>query len=188
MNHTPAPPQAQPLWDWFRIDEEMEEQYKAHGDTYQFIWVRYLLRKMADEYEAALAAQAQRIAELERRLKDALTKIVYYEEPLKPLDLCRCAHKFTDEGICIRCGEDAEEWDAGCVEEIVRQDIKHEQAARVLWLALHGREHCEACKGTGSRVSHIRIMTRLVQCQCSIEAERVLAEYAAFGPQEVGDA
>lgn len=27
-------------------------------------------------------------------------------------------HRFNNEGICIRCGEDAEEWEAGCVEEL----------------------------------------------------------------------
>jgi hypothetical protein len=27
-------------------------------------------------------------------------------------------HRFNNRGICIRCGEDAEEWDAGCVEEL----------------------------------------------------------------------
>lgn len=45
-------------------------------------------------------------------------KIAYYEAPL-PLGKGRCYHRFTDAGICIRCGEDAEEWEAGCVEEIV---------------------------------------------------------------------
>jgi len=28
-------------------------------------------------------------------------------------------HIWNENGICIRCGEDAEEWEAGCVEEIV---------------------------------------------------------------------
>lgn len=45
-------------------------------------------------------------------------KIAYYQAPL-PRGKGHCYHRFTDEGICIRCGEDAEEWDAGCVEEIV---------------------------------------------------------------------
>lgn len=45
-------------------------------------------------------------------------KIAMYEAPL-PMGKGNCYHRFTDEGICIRCGEDAEEWDAGCVEEIV---------------------------------------------------------------------
>ena len=26
-------------------------------------------------------------------------------------------HRFTNQGVCIRCGADMEEWDAGCVEE-----------------------------------------------------------------------
>ena len=28
-------------------------------------------------------------------------------------------HIWNENGICIRCGEDAEEWETGCVEEIV---------------------------------------------------------------------
>lgn len=47
-------------------------------------------------------------------------KIAYYEAPL-PVGKGNCYHRFTDEGLCIRCGEDAEEWDAGCVEEIVEE-------------------------------------------------------------------
>jgi chromosome segregation ATPase len=35
-------------------------------------------------------------------------------------------HLFTEEGICIRCGEDAEEWDSGCVEEIVASAVQGE--------------------------------------------------------------
>lgn len=45
-------------------------------------------------------------------------KIRYYEEPL-PMGKGNCYHRFTDEGVCVRCGEDAESWDAGCVEELV---------------------------------------------------------------------
>lgn len=45
-------------------------------------------------------------------------KIRYYEAPL-PMGKGNCYHRFTDEGICVRCGEDAESWDAGCVEETV---------------------------------------------------------------------
>ena|SRR3990167_377667 len=28
-------------------------------------------------------------------------------------------HIWKEDGICLRCGEDAEEWESGCVEEIV---------------------------------------------------------------------
>lgn len=56
--------------------------------------------------------------ELREELLVLRGKIARYEEPL-PLGKGNCYHRFTDEGICIRCGEDAESWDAGCVEEIV---------------------------------------------------------------------
>lgn len=58
-------------------------------------------------------AMVARIAELEK-------KIEVYEKLNPDWFEARNAHKFTDEGICIRCGEDAEEWESGCVEEFVR--------------------------------------------------------------------
>jgi len=64
-----------------------------------------------------------RIVNLIKEITDPLLeKLAYYEAPL-PLGKGNCYHRFTDEGICVRCGEDAEEWDAGCVEEIV-EDLK----------------------------------------------------------------
>lgn len=53
-------------------------------------------------------------------VEDLRRKIAYYEHPV-PVGKGNCYHKFTDEGICIRCHEDAEEWDAGCVEETVEE-------------------------------------------------------------------
>lgn len=37
-------------------------------------------------------------------------------------------HLFSNEGRCIRCGEDAEEWEAGCVEEIIEENHKYRSA------------------------------------------------------------
>jgi hypothetical protein len=52
-------------------------------------------------------------------------KITYYESPLPTMEGKRYTavndHRFTDQGVCVRCGEDAEEWDAGCVEQIVNE-------------------------------------------------------------------
>lgn len=66
-------------------------------------------------------------------------KIEYYEEAV-PEGTNGCYHKFTDDGICIRCGEDAENWDVGCVERILEQlmsllsrDIV--DALRAVWAA-----------------------------------------------------
>lgn len=44
-------------------------------------------------------------------------------------------HRYTDEGVCIRCGEDAEEWDAGCVEELAAE-LEKKAAALERALAL----------------------------------------------------
>ena len=52
---------SEPLWDWERIDVEMEKAYKAHGDTYQFLWVRELLRQMSDSYEGRLDTESRRM-------------------------------------------------------------------------------------------------------------------------------
>jgi hypothetical protein len=70
-------------------------------------------------------SQDEQIAALTLERDAALAKVVYYEGGggVTPYELLIGTkgpqHKFTDEGICIRCGEDAEEWDAGCVEELV---------------------------------------------------------------------
>jgi hypothetical protein len=63
------------------------------------------------------------IDRLQTELEYLRRRIAYYEEPI-PSEAGRCAHRFTGEGICIRCGEDAEEWDAGCVEEIVAEALE----------------------------------------------------------------
>lgn len=69
----------------------------------------------AGEVSLPIVEAFKKIEEERERLRQ---KIARYEAPL-PLGKGHCDHRFTDEGICIRCGEDAEEWDAGCVEEIV---------------------------------------------------------------------
>lgn len=71
--------------------------------------------------------------EQDKELERLRQKIAYYEAPL-PMGKGNCYHRFTDEGICIRCGEDAEEWDAGCVEEIVEdlQSVTTREFADVL--------------------------------------------------------
>ena len=70
---------------------------------------------------------ANKIRELTQELSAARSKIAYYEAPL-PLfvdeeDRYRQVndHRFSDDGVCVRCGEDAEEWDAGCVEKITNE-------------------------------------------------------------------
>lgn len=70
------------MWSWYRIDEEMEKQYKAHGNTYQFIWVRHLMRLEADEYEASRAADAQKIRHRERQLAEVVTKLTDANETI----------------------------------------------------------------------------------------------------------
>lgn len=72
---------------------------------------------MSDELFAKIEAMQREIDHLKR-------KIAYYEEPLPPFDECNCAHRFSDEGLCVRCGADAEEWDAGCIEETLREMIE----------------------------------------------------------------
>lgn len=64
------------------------------------------------------------IAAQERELLALRQKIAFYEErlPMRGEDgkfTTLVDHRFNDDGICIRCGEDAEEWDAGCVEQFV---------------------------------------------------------------------
>ena len=57
---------------------------------------------------------------IRRELERLRQRVAYYEEPT-PMGKGNCYHKFNDDGICIRCHEDAEEWDAGCVEETVEE-------------------------------------------------------------------
>lgn len=45
-------------WDDYRIEDEIEREWKAHGETYQYMWVRQLCRRICHDQEA-------RIAELE---------------------------------------------------------------------------------------------------------------------------
>lgn len=72
-------------------------------------------------------------------------KLAYYEEEV-PMGKGNCYHKFTDEGICIRCYEDAEEWDAGCVEETVEElkSLVHPEFVGALeQIAKHRYTHVE---------------------------------------------
>lgn len=62
------------------------------------------------------------LAEAETKLKAAQAKLAYYEAPLG-LGTSGFDHRFNEYGTCIRCGEDAEEWDAGCVEEIADEAL-----------------------------------------------------------------
>lgn len=73
---------------------------------------RFLLREQIVKAMNEVANDyGQMVARLEHKVR-------YYEAPL-PQGRGKCYHRFTDEGICVRCGEDAENWDAGCVEELV---------------------------------------------------------------------
>lgn len=58
----------------------------------------------------------------DNELLELRRKVAYYEREV-PAGKGNCYHKFNEQGICIRCHEDAEEWDAGCVEEIV-EDLR----------------------------------------------------------------
>lgn len=137
MTNTPA---GKPLWS----DERIDEHYAKFLGNYHTCLghVRRTSYAVRDDYEAELATLRARIAELEavaNELKDAKRKIARYEEPL-PLGengryTITCDHRFTDEGTCIRCGEDAEEWDAGCVEQLVNEmtDLEAEVARLKAW-------------------------------------------------------
>jgi len=86
------------------------------GRLHILIAERYKLREQIVEVMRQVANDHGKI------IADLQKRIDYYEQET-PMGKGNCYHKFTDEGICIRCMEDAENWDAGCVEEIV-EDLK----------------------------------------------------------------
>lgn len=63
-------PAHEPLWDWYRIEDAINAQWNAHGGTYQYIWVRELLREVADEYESVLTFDRTRYAEQQAIIDD----------------------------------------------------------------------------------------------------------------------
>lgn len=73
--------------------------------------------QMGDQVFVRADEQSQRLLKL----------VSYYESPLPLMEDGHYKvlndHRFTDQGICLRCGEDAEEWDAGCVEKII-EDLR----------------------------------------------------------------
>lgn len=79
--------------------------------------------------DAQLAAVTAELAALRQRLAE-------YERPLPEMNGKRYEwmtdHRFNEQGTCIRCGEDAEEWDAGCVESIVNDLLDQAQEATQL--------------------------------------------------------
>lgn len=98
---------SEPVWSEDRIITEISNHPKVFAAAVM----------MRNDYEA-------RIDELEKR-------IAYYEKP-NPDATGACAHKFNDDGICIRCNEDAENWDAGCVEEMwTENDAAHKRIAEL---------------------------------------------------------
>ena len=46
-------------WTDYRIEEEIEREWKAAGETYQYLWVRTLCRTILHETEAQLAIPKQ---------------------------------------------------------------------------------------------------------------------------------
>lgn len=42
-------------WDDFRIEEEIEKAWKAHGNTYQYLWVRELARRIKTDLQVRIA-------------------------------------------------------------------------------------------------------------------------------------
>jgi hypothetical protein len=47
------------MWDDFRIENEIEREWKAHGETYQYMWVRTLCRSICHDTEARLTMPKQ---------------------------------------------------------------------------------------------------------------------------------
>jgi hypothetical protein len=103
----------------------------------------------ADDYEARLkgleaeSAARKLLADIHgRRMLEAEKKIAYYEAPLPVGEGGRYVnvndHRFSDEGICVRCGEDAENWEGGCVESLVN-DLVDTEAKLAEVLAANAR-------------------------------------------------
>lgn len=89
----------QQKWDWNCIDVEMEKQYKAHGDTYQFLWVRELCRAICDDLTterdalaAELAAVREELVSTGRLANNALDAMGEHNEHLI-LELARAWEK-----------------------------------------------------------------------------------------------
>lgn len=59
----------QQLWTDERIEEETERHWKAHGETYQYLWVREMMRQIRDDCLADRAALHERLAALEAEAK-----------------------------------------------------------------------------------------------------------------------
>lgn len=58
----------QQLWTDERIEEETERHWKAHGETYQYLWVREMMRQIRDDCLADRAALRAQVAALKQQL------------------------------------------------------------------------------------------------------------------------
>lgn len=107
------------------------------------------------------------IARLTQERDDLAKRVAHYEEPLPQMEngryAVKCDHRFTGEGICIRCGEDAEEWDAGCVESIVN-DLLDAQAERDSLRAQVEQEHDSLAKRVDDLESEVRARAEVAEC------------------------
>lgn len=108
---------------WENIDPENLDEMQS------FVLIEHLRAENNMLFDRA-AQRLARIKELEAANATLTARIAYYEAP-NPDHTGSCAHKFREDGICIRCNEDAEEWDAGCVEEVWAEndDLRAELAA-----------------------------------------------------------
>lgn len=75
----------QQLWTDERIEEETERHWKAHGETYQYLWVREMMRQIRDDCLADRAALHERIAELEAYWPEASRYVIELETKVEAL-------------------------------------------------------------------------------------------------------
>lgn len=118
---------------------EAEDEHQAYLDRLLAIIERLELR--LDSLEQNVTGLMERLttsshwAKAWKRIaKRWRTRARYYEghgstlyEALAGEDALQ--HRFNDRGTCVRCGEDAEEWDAGCVEEQFRDLLDRAETA-----------------------------------------------------------
>lgn len=116
-----TPPVVPPLWS----DEDLDVAISSVS-----VWVTSKSALMVHESAVWDIAKAVR-DEMQARIAELERKVAYYEAPLPRGEDGRyeitCDHRFTDEGTCVRCGEDAEDWDAGCVEQLVNEMVDLEK-------------------------------------------------------------
>lgn len=110
---------------------------------------------------------------------EARRKITYYEDPLPTMEdnkyTVTTDHRFTDEGICIRCGEDAEEWDAGCVEsfvnDVLRLEAEWQRVNTQLTQAQSRIAELEATGVLGNRIHELEVENKALRAKLEAAGE-----------------